>query len=123
LHQISAKKEQKQREWEIKLGETAIRSVQPVKFLGLRIATNLNWEKQIVNLQIMREPIKNSKLYKEYLVVGGRPGVPTKAILGFNSIENGIQCLLTPRTESESYITTDGQSASLSWNKTPVWGL
>jgi hypothetical protein len=22
-----------------------------------------------------------------------------------------------------SYITTDGQSASLSWNKTPIWGL
>jgi hypothetical protein len=26
-------------------------------------------------------------------------------------------------SESESYITTDGQSASLSWNKAPVWGL
>jgi hypothetical protein len=26
-------------------------------------------------------------------------------------------------TESESYITTDGQSASLSWNKAPIWGL
>jgi hypothetical protein len=25
--------------------------------------------------------------------------------------------------ESESYITTDGQSASLSWNKVPIWGL
>jgi hypothetical protein len=25
--------------------------------------------------------------------------------------------------ESESYITTDRQSASLSWNKTPIWGL
>jgi hypothetical protein len=24
---------------------------------------------------------------------------------------------------SESYITTDGQSASLSWNKPPIWGL
>jgi hypothetical protein len=24
---------------------------------------------------------------------------------------------------SLSYITTDGQSASLSWNKTPIWGL
>jgi hypothetical protein len=34
-------------------------------------------------------------------------------------------CILLSRTESESesYITTDGQSASLSWNKTPVWGL
>jgi hypothetical protein len=26
-------------------------------------------------------------------------------------------------TESESYITTDGQSASLPWNKGPVWCL
>jgi hypothetical protein len=27
------------------------------------------------------------------------------------------------KTESESYVTTDGQSASLSWNKVPIWGL
>jgi hypothetical protein len=26
-------------------------------------------------------------------------------------------------TESESYIKTDGQSASLSWNKALIWGL
>jgi hypothetical protein len=26
-------------------------------------------------------------------------------------------------TESQSYVTTDGQSASLSWNKAPIWGL
>jgi hypothetical protein len=25
--------------------------------------------------------------------------------------------------QSEPYVTTDGQSASLSWNKAPVWGL
>jgi hypothetical protein len=25
--------------------------------------------------------------------------------------------------ESESHITNDGQSASLSWNKAPIWGL
>jgi hypothetical protein len=25
--------------------------------------------------------------------------------------------------ESESYITTDSQLASLSWNKAPIWGL
>jgi hypothetical protein len=25
--------------------------------------------------------------------------------------------------ESESYVTTDGQSASLSWMKAPTWGL
>jgi hypothetical protein len=27
------------------------------------------------------------------------------------------------KTESESYVTTHGQSASLSWNKAPIWGL
>jgi hypothetical protein len=27
------------------------------------------------------------------------------------------------QAEPESHITTDGQSASLSWNKAPVWGL
>jgi hypothetical protein len=26
-------------------------------------------------------------------------------------------------TKSESYVTTDGQSASLSWNKASIWGL
>jgi hypothetical protein len=33
---------------------------------------------------------------------------------------------LTPniiQSQSQSYITTDGQSASLSWNKAPIWGL
>jgi hypothetical protein len=25
--------------------------------------------------------------------------------------------------QSESYVTTDGQPASLSWNKAPIWGL
>jgi hypothetical protein len=25
--------------------------------------------------------------------------------------------------ECESYVTTDGESASLSWNKAPIWGL
>jgi hypothetical protein len=26
-------------------------------------------------------------------------------------------------SESQSYVTTDGQSANLSWNKAPIWGL
>jgi hypothetical protein len=30
---------------------------------------------------------------------------------------------LIPLAESESYVTTDGQSARLSWNKAPIWGL
>jgi hypothetical protein len=30
---------------------------------------------------------------------------------------------IATRSRSQSYITTDGQSASLSWNKAPIWGL
>jgi hypothetical protein len=26
-------------------------------------------------------------------------------------------------SESESHVTTDGQSASFSWNKAPIWAL
>jgi hypothetical protein len=40
--------------------------------------------------------------------------------------DGGIRpCLHTgkPLAESESYVTTDGQSASLSWYKTPIRGL
>jgi hypothetical protein len=31
--------------------------------------------------------------------------------------------LFSAESESESYITTNSQSASLSWNKAPIWGL
>jgi hypothetical protein len=31
--------------------------------------------------------------------------------------------LITGLLESELYVTTDGQPASLSWNKAPIWGL
>jgi hypothetical protein len=27
------------------------------------------------------------------------------------------------QSQSQSFVTTDGQSASLSWNKTSIWGL
>jgi hypothetical protein len=36
-------------------------------------------------------------------------------------IKTGHSSKLVP--ESESYVTTDGQPASLSWNKAPIWGL
>jgi hypothetical protein len=31
--------------------------------------------------------------------------------------------LTAAESESETYVTTDGQSASLSWHKAPIWGL
>jgi hypothetical protein len=34
-----------------------------------------------------------------------------------------VNALLSLESVSESYVTTDGQSASLSWNKVPIWGL
>jgi hypothetical protein len=37
-------------------------------------------------------------------------------------IFNGAESFVT-ESESESYITTDCQSANLSWNKAPIWGL
>jgi hypothetical protein len=34
-----------------------------------------------------------------------------------------VSCSPFSLLESESHVTTDGQSASLSWNKAPIWGL
>jgi hypothetical protein len=34
-----------------------------------------------------------------------------------------LQPSLYFESESESYVTTDGQSTSLSWNNAPIWGL
>jgi hypothetical protein len=42
----------------------------------------------------------------------------------WEKIRNGeLNNLLSSLSQSQSYITTDGQSASLSWNKAPIWGL
>jgi hypothetical protein len=38
-------------------------------------------------------------------------------------ISSGAHNLVWTKFEPESYVTTDGQSASLSWNKSPIWGL
>jgi hypothetical protein len=36
---------------------------------------------------------------------------------------NYLGLISTASNESESYVTTDGQPASLSWNKASFWGL
>jgi hypothetical protein len=42
----------------------------------------------------------------------------------FSSLYSSVLVLSTELSvESEYYVTTDGQSASLSWNKAPIWGL
>jgi hypothetical protein len=35
----------------------------------------------------------------------------------------GPSAFLESESESESYVTTDGQPACLSWNKAPIWDL
>jgi hypothetical protein len=47
-----------------------------------------------------------------------------KELMSLNKLlENSISHSSETESESESNITTDGQSASLSWNKAPIWGL
>jgi hypothetical protein len=46
-----------------------------------------------------------------------------ESLLGNESYLINTSTTESSNTESESYVTTDGQSASLSWNKAPIWGL
>jgi hypothetical protein len=39
------------------------------------------------------------------------------------ALRNSSEVNSESESETESYITTDSQSASLSWNKAPIWGL
>jgi hypothetical protein len=65
--------------------------------------------------------------------------VATKGVASSTSVSNGFcsrwlapsccssRAELTgsqlPNSQSQSYVTTDGQSASLFWHKAPIWGL
>jgi hypothetical protein len=49
-----------------------------------------------------------------------RPQLPTSLS---NSSQQLNPSVYLTESESESYVTTDGQSASLSLNKAPFWGL
>jgi hypothetical protein len=40
-----------------------------------------------------------------------------------NLEESVVSRILILSPSLESYVTTDGQPASLSWNKAPIWGL
>jgi hypothetical protein len=42
--------------------------------------------------------------------------------VNYSGIAN-LHTLQIAKSKSESYVTTDCQSASLSWNKAPIWGL
>jgi hypothetical protein len=47
--------------------------------------------------------------------------MPSLLFTGWLSTDNWTTTELS--IESEFYVTTDGQPASLSWNKAPIWGL
>jgi hypothetical protein len=38
-------------------------------------------------------------------------------------LHTGEGLTIESESESESYVTTDDEPASLSWNKAPIWGL
>jgi hypothetical protein len=59
-------------------------------------------------------------LYLQSPLTHLRPSSPS--ILASCHLWNSTKFRLNS-SESESYATTDGQSASLSWNKAPIWGL
>jgi hypothetical protein len=49
------------------------------------------------------------------------PQLNTQLPYEWRTMNDGSPLILSD--ESESYITTDGQSVSVSWNKAPIWGL
>jgi hypothetical protein len=89
-------------------------------------------------MQEITAPSLTSSLYKSRLqILNLQPAVSSLVVPGngFNTEdsstsiaqvipwETSVKNCLSTESESESYVTTDGQSASLSWNKAPIWGL
>jgi hypothetical protein len=58
--------------------------------------------------------------FKENIILTSKCGVSDSPKHGCT-----IHCVykLDCQSQSQSYVTTDGQPASLSWNKAPIWGL
>jgi hypothetical protein len=57
------------------------------------------------------------------MMMGSPVAVTEKTSIEIAEEPAGDAKIIRFETESESYITTDGQSASLSWNKAAIWGL
>jgi hypothetical protein len=51
----------------------------------------------------------------------GKKRKPIETLKGMRNTGRRTRTRRTSRVES--YVMTDGQSASLSWNKAPIWGL
>jgi hypothetical protein len=56
-------------------------------------------------------------------VIFGSESRRTRGHISVSQIRDFPFCRLECQSQSQSYITTDGQPASLSWNKAPIWGL
>jgi hypothetical protein len=77
----------------------------------------------VTNLVLISESVTSSTSVVRWLTIHSST---------FNSIQL-FNCLLSSledesllnqsKSQSQSYVKTDGQSASLSWNKAPNWGL
>jgi hypothetical protein len=72
------------------------------------------------------KPHVKSSLHSHFLqlpIPKTRPNsLPTMVLYSYSFWTPNSKSLIS-LAESESYVTTDGQPASLSWNKAPIWGL
>jgi hypothetical protein len=69
------------------------------------LRTNCNWE----------------QVASDFLAISFQSPSTTISRTRPNSLPTTV--LYSVSSESESYVTTDGQPASLPWNKAPIWGL
>jgi hypothetical protein len=82
------------------------------------------WKSRAIRGPVSPVKISNSADHSVLQVLQFQ-GVSVHHILpgGSHNWSNQRSEKLLTNSESESYVTTDGQSASLSWNKAPIWGL
>jgi hypothetical protein len=67
--------------------------------------------------------LASHNLCRQFFVKRHTSGVVATLSLKTHSPSRGTLHFLNMLSESESYVTTDGQPASLSSNKAPIWGL
>jgi hypothetical protein len=80
---------------------------------GIRVTVALNLKRLLVSSVIVTQYFHQYELTQS---LGSLDTTPTRSL--------ATQLLkIESESESESYVKTDGQSASLSWNEAPIWGL
>jgi hypothetical protein len=85
--------------------------------LALAIAVIFGSESRSTGGHILLSQILDFIFVVSYDLQGYGGGIRPRISTGFCPL------LELKETESESYVTTDGQPASLSWNEAPIWGL